>query len=111
MDLFYCLVTVQASLIRNVPRLSQTSRKCSLIPKVEEAVSNTVQYQFDSDSEYVEKESEVFEVSQEEWDKIAQKHLDKLGLTRSELERRINSNSYTVAEFKAWMIVYPSTIK
>lgn len=56
-------------------------------------------------------EVEVFEMSQEDWDNAAQTQLEKLGLTRSELERRIVDNRYTVAEFKAWMIVQPSTIK
>lgn len=54
---------------------------------------------------------DVFEVSDDEWDEIARKKLDQLGLTRKELERRVYSKEYTVAEFKAWMIVSSSTVE
>lgn len=42
---------------------------------------------------------------------MAQRKLDELGLTRSELERRVNEQDYSFKEFKAWMIVRGSTIK
>jgi hypothetical protein len=51
------------------------------------------------------------ELSQEEWDTLAQKKLDELGLTRKELERRIKDGDYTAKEFKVYMLVHPSTIK
>lgn len=54
---------------------------------------------------------EVFEVSEEEWNAAARRQLDRLGLTRKELEARVRESRYTAAEFKAWMIVHPSTIK
>lgn len=54
---------------------------------------------------------EVFEVSEEEWNAAARRQLDRLGLTRKELEARVRENRYTVAEFKAWMIVMPSSIE
>ena len=54
---------------------------------------------------------EVFEVSEKEWNAAAQRQLDKLGLTRKELEARVRENRYTAAEFKAWIIVMPSSIE
>jgi hypothetical protein len=53
---------------------------------------------------------EVFEVTEEEWNRIAQLQLDKLGLTKEELTAKHDLGTMDHREFKAWMIVSASTL-
>lgn len=53
---------------------------------------------------------EVFELTPEEWDAIAQRQLDKVGLTALELKEKHDANRLTAQEFKVWMIVSPSSL-
>ena len=53
---------------------------------------------------------EVFELTPEEWDAIAQNRLDKLGLTALQLKEKHDANRLDTEEFKTWMIVSPSRL-
>lgn len=53
---------------------------------------------------------EVFEVSQDDFDAICQKRLDKVGLTALELQQKHEDGRTTVEEFKIWMLVSSSRL-
>lgn len=57
-----------------------------------------------------EEKVEVFELSQDEWDRICQRRLDSLGITIQQLKEKHDSNTMSTQEFKVWMLVSSSTL-
>lgn len=55
-------------------------------------------------------EVEVIELTQNEWDKICQKHLEKLGFTALELKDKHKDGRLSAQEFKVWMLMGSSTL-
>lgn len=57
-----------------------------------------------------ENEVEVFELTEEEWNEICLRQLDKLGLTALELKQKHDEGRLSAQEFKVWMLVGSSNL-